>query len=386
VVSNGPTPRLLFVSEFAGDDDWHYPSVAAALAALPELIECSPVRGFSTNRTGGGLHFRRLLNGAWVYLRLPFALAASMARRESVAIVCITTPPGIHLWCALLGRLTGTPVVCWLMDYHPEIEARWLEQREWGRPGARLLRWLDRRALRCCRGIIALDDAMASLCRSRAPAVRVESFPTWPSRELSGLEPAQPGRRDAKELELRLLHAGSLGRAHDLDALSRLLDAIPVRCRLTLLGADERTRRAFSALATSHDVDLVVRPRLAPEAFAKALATSGADFGIVLLKDRYAGLVSPSKFTAYAAAAIPVLTIGPPGTTAHRLAAEFGAGVHLPNDPGNDELVRAAEQLMDPAARTTFRSRAVEARDWLRRYDAEAFAALLADMVHPDGA
>lgn len=385
-MSNGPTPHLLFVSEFAGDDDWHYPSVAAALAALPEPIECTPVRGFSTNRTGGGLHRRRLLNGVWVYLRLPLALVASMARRESVAIVCVTTPPGIQLWCALLGRLTGTPVVCWLMDYHPEIEARWLEQRAWGRPFARLLRWLDRRALRRCRGIIALDDAMASLCRSRAPGVRIESFPTWPSGELADLEPSPAEQRDEHHPEPHLLHAGSLGRAHDLDALSRVLDGIPVRCRLTLLGADERTRRAFSALAASHDVEFDVRPRLAAEAFAKALAGSGADFGIVLLKDRYAGLVSPSKFTAYAAAAIPVLTIGPPGTTAHRLAKELGAGVHLPNDPGNDELARAAEQLIDPAARTTFRSRALEARDWLRRYDAAAFAALLADMVHPDGA
>lgn len=383
-MSKGPTLRLLFVSEFAGEEDWHYSSVAPAVAALSQPIECTSVRGFMTSRAGGGLHPRRLLNGVWVYLRLPFALAACIAAGRSAAILCITTPPGIQLWCALLGWLTGTPVVCWLMDYHPEIEARWLEGRAWGRPLARVLRLLDRRALRRYQGIIALDDAMATLCRSRAPAVRVESFPTWPSQELADLEPAQIEQRDVEEPVLRLLHAGSLGRAHDLEALSRLLEAVPFRCHATLLGADERTRRAFSTLAASHDVDLDVSPRLAPEAFANALARSGADFGIVLLKDRYAGLVSPSKFTAYAAAGIPLLTIGPPGTTAHRLATEHGAGIALPNDPSHDKLARAAEQLIDPAARTTFRSRALEARDWLRRYDAAAFAGLLAEMAYSD--
>ncbi|MFI4917400.1 MAG: hypothetical protein ACIAS6_12960 [Phycisphaerales bacterium JB060] len=369
--------RILFVSEFASDADWHFQQLAPALARLPEPIECVPVRGISANRTGGGLSPRRIWNGASVYAKLPFALM----RQHPQAIFCITTPPGIQLWCTLLGRLTRTPVICWMMDYHPEIEARLIQASKVGRSLARVLRWLDRRSLRRCHGIITLDEAMASICRDRAPRANVETFPPWPESKLQGLDPAaEPG----PDGPLHLLHVGSLGRAHDPAVLGQLLHTVPDRCRLTLLGADDRTQRAFRELAEKSPVDLSISGHLPSHEFARTLRESGAHYGIVLLRDLYAGLVSPSKFTAYVAASIPLLYIGPPGTTAHALCIDHSAGVVLTNQAGQAEFIAAAEQLLDPQARMKTRVGMRDARRWLAQHDAAAFSRLIASMLPPE--
>jgi hypothetical protein len=362
--------RLLLVSEFASESDWHFQQLAPALASLPDPVELIPVRGVSMERSGGGLHPRRMFNGAAVYARLPWALL----RHRPHAMICITTPPGIQVWCAIVGALGRTPAACWMMDYHPEIEARMLESRWVLRPLAGVLRLIDRATLRRFRLIIALDQAMAELCRQRAARVEVETFPPWPDGALATLEPPHTIESAGP---LHLLHVGSLGRAHDLKGLERLARSLTCRCRVTLLGADPRTRAAFDALAGSTPIDLTVVGRLPGPDFARALTGCGAHFGLVVLKDRYAGLVSPSKFTAYVKAGIPLLSIGPPGTTAHFVCDQLGAGLHLPNHPRPPDLTAAAEQLESPQARARRRARVGDAQAWLARYDAAAFARLL---------
>lgn len=362
--------RLLLVSEFASDADWHYQQLAPALADLPRPIELRAVRGFSSRRSAGGTHPRRVLNGAAVYGRLPWALL----RHRPNAMLCITTPPGIQWWCALLGWLTRTPTACWLMDYHPEIEARMLETHRPLRPLAAMLRALDRLALQRFRVIIALDQAMARLCTERVTSADVVVFPPWPDRVLADINPVRAANADST---LRLLHAGSLGRAHDLDGLRLLLDALHERCSIRLIGADRRTRHAFETLAHDCRVDLDVSGYLPGNEFARAISAGGAHFGIVLLKDRFAGLVSPSKFTAYVTAGIPLLYIGPAGTAAHHVCEGIGAGVHVSNNASRTQLSAAAAAMMDPSVRTMYHDRAQDARAWLSSYNAGAFAAML---------
>lgn len=368
--------RILFVSEFASDADWHFQQLEPALRELDNPIECVPVRGFTQRRRYGGLSPKRLLNGAVVYAKLPVALILHRPR----AILCITTPPGIQVWCTLLGRLLSVPVLCWLMDHHPELEARVLESKPCARVLVPFLRWLDQRSLRSCRCVIALDDAMAATCRARAPSTEVLAFPPWPARELQSLASAIVPPADAP---LHLLHAGTLGRAHDIEDLSRLLAALDTPCHITLLGADARTTIAFERLVANTDIQLEVKPHLPGDQFVKALTTTGAHFGIVILRARSAGLVSPSKFTAYMAASIPLLYVGPPGTVAHRLCEEFGAGVSLPNVPEPQQLSRATEQLTSSDMQANTRAGTIAAREWLGRYDATAFAALIDAQLSP---
>ena len=361
---------LLLVSEFASDADWHYQQLAPALAELSNPIVLHAVRGFSARRDRGGTHPSRLLNGAAVYVRLLWA----MVRHRPDAMLCITTPPGIQWWCALLGWLTRTPTACWLMDYHPEIEARMLETHRALRPVATMLRALDRLVLQKFHIIIALDQAMARLCKQRAASTDIVVFPPWPDRILASINPVRAPTPDGT---LRLLHVGSLGRAHDLDGLKLLIDALPERCSIQLLGADGRTRHAFETLARDCPVDLEVSGYLPGDAFTRAISTSEAHFGIVLLKERFAGLVSPSKFTAYIAAGIPLLSIGPAGTAAHHVCEGIGAGVHIPNDANSMQLSTKAAAIMDPALWATYHDRAKDAHEWLSSYTPGAFAAML---------
>jgi len=127
--TNKPSGRSLdvaFIFEYARPgDDWMMTSLVDSLKAARPGISARYVSGVFGTYSPGGLNLRRLVNLLWVYIQAPVSL---VWRRPDIVIVR-SSPPGIQVWAAWWASLRGTPVLCWLMDYHPEIEARLLEGR-----------------------------------------------------------------------------------------------------------------------------------------------------------------------------------------------------------------------------------------------------------------
>jgi colanic acid biosynthesis glycosyl transferase WcaI len=331
--------KILFVYEYGPRfDDAMMSDLITAIEKRRSDFAWRYCMGFSKVYRPGGLRFMRLLNFAFMYCRLMYD---AVFFRPDIILVR-TTPPCIQVFATWIGRIFGMRVVCWLMDYHPEIEARMADARGWRRI-AKLLRNVDRRSLQAMSCIIVLDNAMAELCKERAPGIPVVVHPTWSGSSAS----FAPMRSGGDGAELHFVYAGNLGAAHDTSTLCELFKRIgaKVGVKLTVIGAPPSGERRFEELAMESGVTLRCLPRTPFSKLGEVFDEYGIEIGIVLMSEQTAGLVSPSKFSGYITYGRPILYIGPEGTNAHVIVDSFGAGIGLPNHASSDTLERAVQSL-----------------------------------------
>jgi hypothetical protein len=343
-IANPPPLRMTFVYEYARrTDDWMMSSLIESLGRKLPGLQGTYIHGIFTTYEPGGLRPRRLANLAAVYARVAWLL---LFNRPDVVLVR-TTPPGIQLWTVWWARFRRVPVFCWLMDYHPEMEARQLERR--GYAGvARLLRRLDAALMPRFAAIITLDRAMAVLARLRAGGVDVLEHPTWTTSGPAALTPVdyQPGQSGGP---LRLAYSGNLGAAHDLSTLELLLGAL-VRQRpvwLYIIGASAEGEERFRRLAAKLALPVEYHPRVSFTALRELYHQWRIDAGVVLLANESAGLVSPSKFSGYINFGLPLVYLGPPDTNTAEVCTRFGGGFWIPDHAGADAVAVLAAALLD---------------------------------------
>jgi hypothetical protein len=332
--------RILIIFEFGpGSDENMTGDLSAGLRNRLPGVRIRWFKGLFTKYAGGGLRPPRLVNLAYMYLALPFVL---LVDRPAVILVR-TAPPCIQLWACLLGKLMGSRVGCWLMDYHPEIEASLMEKHAALRWLASLLRAVDKFFLRRMDFAIVLDDAMEALVQTRAPGLALIQHPTWNNR--SGFE----HRAEPIDGELRLVYAGNLGHSHPLatfEALLRKLQQLG-RVRLVTVGSSTNGESRFGELAERTGVALQCLPRTPFDELGRLFYGHRIHAGLVFLSDETAGLVCPSKFSAYIRFGIPTIYIGPGGTSSEAVCLKFGAGCALRNLATQSELGVVAANLWD---------------------------------------
>jgi hypothetical protein len=365
----------MIVYEFAGQKEQMMHALVEALTErLPEL-RVSRVGGVFVDYRQGGLGPQRLANLIWVY----FSTALHLLFCRPDAILVHTSPPGVHLWTVAWAAIGRVPVLCWLMDYHPEIEARAFEKRGLLRT-ARLLRRIDASLMPRFSAIITLDPAMTAVVHQRAPEMEIVEHPTWtpgPSRAIRTIAHT-PGSAGGV---LRLVYTGNLGLAHDLEPLSRLLATLqehrPVR--LLLIGTSPGGQARFRAMAQKVRVLVEARPRVPLFSDLGAVYEEfRVDAGIVVLAKESAGLVSPSKFAGYIDFGLPVVYLGPPDTSSALVCNRFQGGFWIPSDESPGETERVASRLLDVRAMAAAADGARAAATHFQAFSGASLAAILA--------
>lgn len=341
--------------------------------ACPEL-ETVAIHGFLPGYRSGGLRLGRLLNLAWVYLRLPFDLVW----RRPAAIVVRSTPPGIQLWASWLGALLRIPVLCWLMDYHPELEARSCERRGFHRP-ARFLRWLDLAALRRMAGIVVLDGAMERLVRSRVPKVPVAVHPPWGAAAANGGRTREYQAGSTPRVR-RLAYAGNLGVAHPRGTLVRLLRALRSggAVELHFIGTVGAAMEVLKREAEALEVRVVEHAQQPFAKLGELFDHQQIDLGVVLLADEAAGVVSPCKYTGYIHHGLPTLYLGPPETNADAVMTRFGAGFTLRNTSSDTQAEALAVRIWSNSDWDSVARAVPEAAEYFGRFDGKSLALVFA--------
>lgn len=341
---SSPRPfRLSVVYEFAGQPGDMMHDLLDNLATMVPGLRVRCLAGLFPTYRPGGLRAQRLVNLVWVYARV----AVHLFFRRPDAVLVRSAPPGVQLWAIAWAAIGRIPVLCWLMDYHPELEARRLERRGHGRL-ARYLRAVDARLMPRFALVITLDPAMTALVRSRLSPERVLEHPTWGTNGTSDAAPVsyRPG---AGEGPLRLAYSGNLGAAHDLEPLRRLLGTVarerPVH--LFVIGASPAGETRFKELGEGLGLPVDVNPRVPFTDLRRLYEEHRIDAGIVLLSDESVGLVSPSKFSGYIDFGLPVVYLGPPGTNTATVCTRFQGGFWLPTGAGPDETGKVASGLLD---------------------------------------
>ncbi len=375
---SSPRPyRLSVVYEFAGQPDHLMHELMENLATMLPGLRVTCVAGLFATYRPGGFRPQRIANLVWVYV----SVAVHLFFRRPDAVLVRSAPPGIQLWTVAWAAIGRTPVFCWLMDYHPELEARQLEKR--GHGGlARFLRAVDARLMPRFALVITLDPAMTALVRSRSSATRVLEHPTWGMNGTVGVAPVsyRPGFGDGP---LRLAYSGNLGAAHDLEPLRHLLKAMarerPVH--LFVSGVSPAGEVRFRKLCTGLGVPVDVGPRVPFSALGHLYEKHRIDAGVVLLSDEYAGIVSPSKFSGYIDFGVPIVYLGPPGTNSATVCTRFKGGFWLPTGAGPDDTQRVASGLFDRAQMEAAAAGARAASAYFAGFNGRSLAGALAQRL-----
>jgi len=364
---------IVVISEFAGSTfDGVVSSVFAELARRYPSSRVLFVAGFLKRYRYGGLRLSRLANYAAVYAK---SLACYLRYRPDVVLVD-TTPPLIQLWAAFLGRIFKAKVYVWLMDYHPEIEARYCEAVPGFRWFSRVLRKLDASLLATVSGVATLDEAMADIVRVRCPSVEVKVHPVWSKQGTGHYEPITLNH---DESELRLAYVGNLGSAHGLADVETLLAGLQSRrvVKLMIVGGNAAGLGRWKEMAHRLGAEVRHADRLPWNALRERLNDFRPDYGVVLMDEDKRGLLSPSKYATYVQLGLPILYAGPRRTNADMACRVTGAGFAVSHDEILQDLAAVLQGVLQAASQPTRQTATRVAYDSLSRLNEFSFVELL---------
>ena len=336
----------------------------------------------------GGFGAQRIVNLGWMLFSLPWVL---VFRRPGKLLVR-TTPPGIQIWAAFWMKILRIRGVLWLLDYHPEIEARRLERRGvFGRVAAKILRGLDRWSQNAFEKVIVPDGAMEETGRTNSGRENLTVFPTWlssPVASVAQTDESSTGNQSvpsirssalAADATVRILYCGNLGSGHDLGGLEKWLesatqadDSQSERCiQIVTVGTGERGQDRFRELASRcKNFSWTHWGSLSDDELGKRIDEERVAWGLVLMDTSFKGLMSPSKFSTYLNLGLPILYFGPEGTNADRVCREFEAGKAFSGGGSLDEPMGKA---VDERVAEECRDRVSKAREYFSAFDAKRF-------------
>lgn len=285
---------------------------------------------FRTKYRPGGTRWQRVLTLLGMHITMPFVITFQWVRakiqQKPFCVIVTTLPPLLHWNLLLLSLVLRYRCILWYQDAHPEIEARILKRRGFHRI-AKFLTSMDSLILKSTDKVIVLDQAMANLLTDErsVSVAKISIAPPW----TAFVSPAKSLRDPSSHEKLKLIYAGNYGFAHDLKPFAKMLSEISTDARKRLqvigIGMNETSRRSFETLFNEVEVPVKTFPRI--ESFLALLKVfEDADFGLVSLRDDYAGIAAPSKAYTYISQGLPIVYAGPQQTLPSSLVHD-GLGV-----------------------------------------------------------
>jgi colanic acid biosynthesis glycosyl transferase WcaI len=285
---------------------------------------------------------------SWGFLAHAYARAA-LGREKFDILLTFSTPPMGHVVGNWLARFKGMKSVFWCADLHPESAIRLGLLRE-SSLGARVLRWVNTRALRRCDAIVAVGRCMKRLLEEcGAPPERVSVIPMWHRDELAA--PVDQREVDALRESLGIspeafvvMYSGNLGRVHIVEDILRAAAALTQSNIVFLVSAAGVGAKTVQAFQQQHQLgNLIVRPLFPEEQLQTALAV--ADAHIITLRSELCGVSVPGKLYGVMAVGRPAVFVGPAASEAAMTIVEANCGIVV--CPGQAGALSAALCRLD---------------------------------------
>jgi len=229
-------------------------------------------------------------------------------------VIALTSPPLISFLAALFTKLRGGSFCFWVMDLNPDeaIAAGWLDERS---PTTRLLQRMLNYSFHCATRTIVLDRFMKE--RVVAKGVdpnRVAIVPPWSHDDVvsyseEGREEFR--RRHGLDDEFVVMYSGNHSPCHPLDTLLHAAQRLAERSEIIFCfvggGSEQLKVRRF---ASHHGLKNV---RCLPYQPLRELSSSlsAADLQVVVMGEKFVGIVHPCKVYNIMSVGAPVLYIGP---------------------------------------------------------------------------
>ena len=284
------------------------------------------VRSIRANKKS---RFGRALNFASFSIACAFRLAI-LSRQD--AVVALTSPPLISWLASWFVRLKGGRMIFWVMDLNPDeaIAAGWLKPDSLT---ATLLRALLQSSLRRADKIVVLDRFVKQRIGVEGiPEEKIDVIPPW-AHDASVRFDAE-GReafRRAHNLagKFVVMYAGNHSPCHPLDTVLQAAQELRARDDIVFVfaggGSEQHKVREFAH--DRHLANVICLPYQPIEKLSALL--SAADLHVVVMGERFVGIVHPSKIYNVLAIGSSFLYIGPAkshlGDIIERLSDSSGA-------------------------------------------------------------
>ncbi len=313
-----------------GDDVTVIAGQVGYVTGQPRLATHDVIRGVGVERpwtTGYG-------KGSFVHRMADYlsfftaAVGAAALRARPDVILALTSPPLIGAGAAMVARARGIPLVLWMQDMFPDAiyEAGVLSRH--GFTGAALsatMKW----TLGECSRIVALSQGMAHrIERQGAARDRIRIIQNWADGQLVQSIPhaENPFRRQhGLEDAFVVMYSGNLGIVHDpapFIRAARALEETSPKIVFVFIGDGVRRKEAVELAKGLRNVRLL--PYQPSERLSESL--SAADVHLISLREKFEGLVVPSKLYGALASGRPVFSLGPERCEVTRTIREHRVG------------------------------------------------------------
>jgi len=284
-------------------------------------IEIIRIRSLSLGKSS---RWRRVFNfGSFMLL---CSLRQISLQRFDV-VVALTSPPLISFLAALFTRLKGGNFCFWVMDLNPDeaIAAGWLDERS---PATRLLQRMLNYSFHCATRTVVLDRFVKErvVAKGVNPA-RVAIVPPWSHDDVVSY--SEEGREEFRRRydltdKFVVMYSGNHSPCHPLDTLLHTAQRLAERSEITFCfvggGSEQAKVRRF---ASHHRLKNV---RCLPYQPLRELSSSlsAADLHVVVMGEKFVGIVHPCKVYNIMSVGAPVLYIGPESSHITDIASQHG--------------------------------------------------------------
>jgi len=311
------TSRGHKVTVIASDRGYDDPSVRFKRRECWNDIEIVRIPSLSFGKNG---RWRRAFNFGSFLLVCAFRLLLS---KRFDLVVALTSPPLISFLAALFVKLKGGRLCFWVMDLNPDeaIAAGWLDERS---ATARLLQRMLRYSFRVASSTIVLDRFMHDrvVAKGFDPA-RVTIVPPWSHDD--AVEYSDAGReafRAQHDLadKFVVMYSGNHSPCHPLDTLLGAARALEPRREIVFVfvgGGSEQAKVRKSGLKNVRCLPYQPLNELSG-------SLSAADLHVVVMGEKFVGIVHPCKVYNIMSVGAPVLYIGPEPSHITDIASRHG--------------------------------------------------------------
>ncbi|HEX3248859.1 MAG TPA: glycosyltransferase family 4 protein [Pyrinomonadaceae bacterium] len=241
--------------------------------------------------------------------------------------VALTSPPLISFLAALFVKLKGGKFCFWVMDLNPDeaIAAGWLEEKSLT---SRLLQRMLHYSFSVASQIIVLDRFMKERVVAKgADPERITILPPWSHDDhVSFSEEGREAFRREHALvdKFVVMYSGNHSPCHPLDTLLGAARRLEARSEIAFYfvgGGSEQVKVRESGLSNVRRL-----PYQPLEALSSSL--SAGDLHVVVMGEKFVGIVHPCKVYNILSVGAPVLYIGPEPSHVTDIASQHGQFFH----------------------------------------------------------
>ena len=309
------------VTVVASDRGYDDPTKRFARRENWKGIEIIRIRTLSL---GKGAKWRRVLNFGSALLICGLRLL-TLPRFD--VVVALTSPPLISFLATLFVKLKGGSLCSWVMDLNPDeaIAAGWLNERS---PAIRFLQRLSTYSFNNAARTIVLDRFMKErvVAKGVDPA-RIVVIPPWSHDDnVSFSEAGREAFRRQHDLSdnFVVMYSGNHSPCHPLDTL--MAAALVLRARADIVfcfiggGSEQVKVREFASRHGLQNVKCL--PYQPLNELSNSL--SAADLHVVVMGEKFVGIVHPCKVYNITLVGAPTLYIGPQPSHVTDFATQHG--------------------------------------------------------------